>query len=616
MTKNNFKQMKKIFVILLIFTSLNSIAQNTAIPDSIQLNVDVFQFNEYNSIDTFSIDTAQRNIELFENQSNSLLPTINLGQIGTPSLPIIFSQRTEFEDFMFLNPYNESILRPEKLNYYHTNNPYTDLKYIGASKIKEQQNLSFIHTQTRKTANAGIKYEMTTAKNLATDNENSSVNKMNFWYYKSIKKYNIYTAFYSSKIKRPENGGVVDTPSFEPSNKTYLLNNAKNFISYKGLYINQSYDLNPTYKVRHIFNYSTISRTYFESTPNQNIGLPLLSEEQTYDSTGISSIDNTIDFHLYKSIANLGISYTNKIRTLYYFRGFFYNLSGEFDADNYLTFSASNFNFSKTNGNIIAKYHLTGRKKGDISLISNQSLTFGSSDSSIILSFHENFKNSAPGYFYQHYNGNFDNWNNHFKKIKNLSISGNTNFKKLKLELGGDYRIYQNYTYFNSIAQPTQLQNNLYISTIWAKKTFYLKPFVADINLYWQKSNQQEIINVPEYVAAGSIYADFGIFKNAAHINVGVNLSYTSKYYMYSYRPSTGVFYINNGRLTGNYPIANIFFTAKIRSAIIIVRFDHANAIKYDFTTGILEPSYYSTVENYHLSNFYLRFGVKWWFRN
>ena len=612
--------MKKIFFLIFILSSLHVFSQNIQQADSSKLIVDIYQFNDYYSLDTFGIDTIQRHIELFDSYNNSLLPIINLGQIGTPSLPIVFSQRTEFEDFMFLNPYNEYLLKPEKLFFYKTNNPYTDIKYIGSSKIYEQQNLDFLHTQSINNSNFGVKYEMITARNLATDNENSSINKLNVWYYQRIKKYSFYSSIFSNKIKRPENGGVSDTTSSSEYN-TFLLQNSNNVMAYRGFYFNQSFDFSKKIKIRHIFNYSKIYRTFLESKPNKILGIPQLSDAKTYDSTGITSYDNTVNFFFKNKIANLGVSYTNKMQTMYFFRGFMYNLSGDFFADNFVTVSATDFKNSFFSANIIGKYHITSRKSGDFSISSNQRIIFDadSTQNIIVLTLKEDFITSSPGYFYENYNGNFDSWQNSFERIKNFNFTAILNFNKINLEIGGDYRVYDNYIYFDTLAMPQQISNKLYIRTAWLKKTFYLKPFVADINLFWQKTNNQEIVNIPEYIAAGSIYADFSAFKNAAHLNLGININYTSKFYLYNYRPTTGVFYNQNDFLTGNFPVANLFMTAKIKNAIIIVRFDNFSALKYDFEaapTEALSEVHYGTVGRYYLSNFYLRFGVRWWFRN
>lgn len=603
-----------IAVLILLLGSITVFSQNPRLepPDSTKLTVKMYQFNDFKSIDTIGIDTLQRHIELFNAYEDDLLPAINLGQIATPSLHILFSRRNEFEDFMFLNPYIEYVLKPDNLAYYKTNNPYTDIRYLGAMKQKEQQNLSFIHTQTINNNNFGIKYEMFTAKNLATDNENASINKLNFWYHKKIKRYDVFASFYSTKIKRPENGGIsnLHDTSYNPFDETqnYLLNNPRNLIEYRGLYLNQSFVIHEKLKVRHILNYSRISRTFYELTPNSVLGTPLISPTETYDSTGISSFDNTA--YLFSKLKNveLGVSFTNKLRRMYYFRGYLYDLSGQFYLDNYLSFYASKFKISIFNADVIANYHLTNRKAGDFNIRSNQFIEIGKSDSSIIVSFEEKIERSRAGYFYEHFNGNYDYWNQDLRKINNLSLSGKVLFNKYHFELGGNYNIYSNYIYFDTTAMPVQADKNIYISTVWAKKSFYFGPFASDINLFWQKSNYQEIVNVPEYVATVSLYADFHVFKKAANINVGFNVSYMSQFYMYGYTPTTGILYLKNKEVTGNYPILNLFFTAKIKSAIIILRFDHAN----DY---LLTP-YYSTVENYNLSSYYFRFGVRWWFRN
>ncbi|MBN2892685.1 MAG: hypothetical protein JXL97_12525 [Bacteroidales bacterium] len=609
--------MKKLFLIILLFCSFNLFSQSIPTPDSLKLIVEIYHFNDYNSIDTFGIDTSQRHIEIFETPGKSLLPIINLGQIGTPSLPIIFAQRSNFEDFMFLDPYIDFLLKPEELNYYKTNNPYTDFKYIGASKIIEQQTLSFIHTQTFGENNFGLKYEMLTAKDLSSDNQNSSINNLNLWYHKTYKKYDIYAGIFSNKIKKLENGGVIDTPVYNYEAPSYILDNANNVLIYRGLYLNQKYSLSDKFKFRHIFNYKKLSKTFFENSLNNDLGTPMLSSKETYDSVGIISYENTIDAQFLNNLAVLDLSFTNKLQRFYYFRGFLYDLKGEFHTDNVLKLSVSKLKLSTFFfSNTIAEYHLTERKSGDYKLNSQQFIKLGQADSSIVFSFEETIEKQRPGYFYEHYNGNYDYWINSFEKINNFSLTGKINLNKYHFEIGGDFRQYNNYIYFDSVAQPQQLSEKLTITTLWAKKTFYFGPFVSDLNFYWQKSNQPQKVNIPEYIGAGSLYANFPVFKKAANINIGVNLTYTSAFYMYSYKASTGVFYLKNGRLTGTYPFVNLFFTAKVKTAIIILRFDNATALRYDFDNSIIIPQEYSTVENYLTSKFYLRFGVRWWFRN
>ncbi len=577
--------------------------------DTTKLIVEKYVFNKFGTIDTSAIDTFQIYIELLDNYEKDYLPVINLGQIGTPSLNIIFSKRKEFKDFMFLNPYIEYIFIPKDLSFYKTNNPYTDIKYIGASKSKEQQRMDFIHTQSVGTHKFGIEFKMTTARNLASESkQNSTINNLNFWYHKQIKNYNIYAAIYSSNIKRPENGGIIDTPQYDPETSLYQIQNANNSIINRGFIFRHYYSFNEKYLIQHCLNYNLSARTFSESKLNSEVfGQPLIAQQETFDSVSFKSFDNTISFMKKHSFGNMNLSFTNKLRNIYYFKGYIYDISGEFHTDNFLSLSISDLKLKFLHSYIKSDYHLTDRQKGDFDFLSGQNIYLNKNNSTYI-NFLEKFERYTPDFFYEHYNGNYESWKKSFSKSIKIFFETNINFEKFNFHIGGNYSILNNFIYFDSVAQPRQVQANIYLTTVWAKKIFRFKPFVFDINLIWQKNNHNEVLNVPEFIAAGSFYLDFDVFKGAAHIHIGFSANYTSEFYMYSYRPTTGVFYVKNERITGNYPIANLFFTARIKRATIIVRFDHTNAM-------LLQP-YYSTVENYHLNDYYLRFGVRWWFKN
>jgi hypothetical protein len=148
----------------------------------------------------------------------------------------------------------------------------------------------------------------------------------------------------------------------------------------------------------------------------------------------------------------------------------------------------------------------------------------------------------------------------------------------------------------------------LVVLTAYAKKTFHFFPFASDLVAYYQKSSNSLVTNIPEIVAAGSFYLDIPLFQKALLLNLGLNVSYTSNFYQYGYSPSLGIIYNDYKTMIGNYPIVDLFMSAKIKTAIIIVRIDHADGY-------FLQP-FYATTAHYHLQMFSLRFGARWWFRN
>jgi len=609
--------MKKFLSFVIFFSAFfahgqQNFPQNSIpIPDSSFLNIKILKFNDFHSIDTLTLDTNQCHIELFDSYTQDLVPVVNLGQKATPTLPLVFANRTTFDDFVFLNPYKNFLFDPQKSAYYTLNNPYTDLSYLDGPKIREEQNLKAIHSQSFRSdsVNLGLFFNMMTAMNIADNKTNSSISKLGVWYARKFNNYNLYVSIYSNKIKRIENGGIIDTSAtFEPlSSLTFFLKSEPlNVILYRGYYVNQSYNLTNTIKVRHIFQYSRISKTFSENEEelNELFGAPRLSSVKSYDSIGVRSFDNTFNIMLDKKY-KIGVSFTNRLQRAFYFKGYFYNLNGQFLTDNFVSGTIQDFTVGRLKLSALGNFHFIQRKAGDFDIKSDLSYHFSDS---IYLLFNQTFKKTTPDYFLDYYNGNYQAWNNNFDDIISLTTSARFVVEKFHVELGADYRQYSNYIYFDSLINPSQVYSTINVKTLWLRKSFYFGSFAADLNGYWQQTNSNNVLNIPEFVASGSFYLDAPFAKGALDLNVGINASYVSSFYAYAYSPSIGTYYQNFNTKTGNYPVIDVFLSAKIKSAIIIVRFDHANAL--------LLNKFYQTTEHYHFYHHYFRLGARWWFRN
>jgi hypothetical protein len=68
--------------------------------------------------------------------------------------------------------------------------------------------------------------------------------------------------------------------------------------------------------------------------------------------------------------------------------------------------------------------------------------------------------------------------------------------------------------------------------------------------------------------------------------------------------PATGIFYLQDIKKTGNYPLIGAFVNLQIKTASIFIRVDHLNA-------GIGSRTYYGAY-GYPLQGRTLKFGVNW----
>ncbi len=609
--------MKKIICIILILSNLPVFSQNLEQQvnevDTTKLVVQVYSFNKNFSIDTSGIDTTQRHIELYAPYEKSLLPVINLGQIGTPSISPIFFKQKYCEDFMFLNPYSQYLYSADNLMFLKTNNPYTMFKYLGGTKMKEEQFIDAIHSQTpNPQTNFGLKFRLFTSMNLAKPLENSSIINFNVWVHKNFKRYDLFFAIFTNKVKRIENGGIIDDQDSIfipiPTNIKFYYNHVYNNISNKNIFLSQSYDLSTSLKIKLLTKYATYSRTFSEPELQDLFGTPLITDEQTFDSTGLRTFDNTLALGRTKKYT-ASIAFTHRMQLLYYFRGFLYNLNGSPNIDDFLEGHISKLSFANFYFNFDAQYHFTGRNRWNYDFSASQ-IYLNDRIKGLKIRLKEQTRATTPDYFYIHYNGNYNAWDNQdFVAEKRTSFDFYMSFDSLQLSLGANYSLVDNFIYFDSQLKPLQDSTQLSVQTFWLEKSFRLKYFVLDFNAYYQSPSDTTVVNLPEITAWSSMYFDLPLFKDALHLNFGFDIYYFTPFYTYSYAPTIGQFYLDKSRKTAQYPLVNFFLTGKIQSAIIIIRVDN-------LTSMFLPPFYYETTTHYHYNYYFLRFGVQWWFKN
>jgi hypothetical protein len=117
-------------------------------------------------------------------------------------------------------------------------------------------------------------------------------------------------------------------------------------------------------------------------------------------------------------------------------------------------------------------------------------------------------------------------------------------------------------------------------------------------------SGNNNVISLPAISYFGSLYYRNLLFKNALDLRCGMDATIWSAYQSYGYMPATAVFYLQDNRKTGGFPMFGLFADMKIKSAVITLRLDHFNA-------GIGKREYYGSWR-YPLQGRTLKIGVVW----
>ena len=182
-----------------------------------------------------------------------------------------------------------------------------------------------------------------------------------------------------------------------------------------------------------------------------------------------------------------------------------------------------------------------------------------------------------------------------------------------------EYTTLQNYSYFASTATEEQIgagSENAYVKPFYFfgtinyfkatyRKEFRWRDFALDNTIMYQHVSQTDnVMNLPQFVTRNTFYYQKELFKKAMFLQTGVTFKYFSKYFMDSYNPLLGEFFIQDREELGGYPLFDFFIDAKVRSARIFFKLEH-------FNSSFTGSNYYSA-PNYPYRDFVIRFGLVW----
>jgi hypothetical protein len=340
--------------------------------DTLSLFTQKIYVSDLHSFDSLAIDTNQRHIELADRFCPSLYPLINLGQNATPTIETIFSKRQRNERFWFLSPFQYFIQSSPQVFFYKTNKPYTDIHFLFGQKLVEEQYLNIIHTQTfNDSVNFGFNIKMYAALNLFTTKDNNSVNNINVWFFRKFKKFDFYVSYYLNSIKYTENGGFADTLdnfNYYDANRHFIIVNSdvKNTIKNTGVVFFENFKISKKFSFQHNLNYLNYKKVFTETAVQAYFGIPKINTKKSLDSISLASFENNFAFVFNAPKTNFFVGYTNVISKAYYYKGFLYNINGEYFTDNYISggFRKNISHIFMVSAN--AKFHFTGRYIGNI----------------------------------------------------------------------------------------------------------------------------------------------------------------------------------------------------------------------------------------------------------
>jgi len=584
---------------------------------------------------TLHVDTLMGNIQNFNPIYQRSISNSYLGNLGSPYQSNIFKDRVRDESFIFFNPFEAYMNKPDEVMFFNTTTPFTSFFYETAGpKDRSENYLRILHSQNINPYwNVGINFNLISSEG---QYQNQKTRLYDFNLFSSYEKgrYGAHFVLSQNRIENNENGGVIEDrlirdTVIEAENVQVKLSNTKNKLSNVNLSANQFYNLGAAkfnsvdgdtteiypIKIVHDFNYESNSREFKEGAVNTDFfSNTYLSNEKSADETKLRMISNGFHF-VFNENQNKKLSFGARLGLLNEFST--YNLRRQVGENQ---FSQKDKNIHNTqlmtsifrqtgkswNWKFSGAYVFEGYRQNDLQLDGDIEYQFGDTVNRHSLAIKTQIKTRTPDFLMTEYHGNHQQWSKNFDRSKEISLGFEYQIKKYGFKIGGQVDRIENYTYFGYDTLASQTSKAIQVATAYIEKDFSLGKFKLNQKIIGQKSSKENILPLPSFSIYSNNYYQNSFFNGALDIQAGFSVYYNTSFYAPNYMPSTGQFFLQNEQELGDYPKVDVFFNFRIKRTRIFIMYEHLNA-------KIGSQNYFSTL-HYPINPGMLKYGLRWTF--
>ena len=576
----------------------------------------------------YFIDTSFNSLHWyhqFNHANRDLFGFARLGNMGAPLNPLTGQRFSNLWNYMNLGAMDPYLKRTEDIPLYKVRSPLTEATYWMG--YERGQSFNLYHTQNiNENWNFLINYRSLNATGDYLRNYNKHFNFLANTHYKNEDwGYEVYAHFVSDKMTNQENGGISQDSVFEENTATAkprtllavnLALDSRTSIN-REVFLHQDLDLvkllsrkdtspeadNSNYfKVGHEFRYTRKAMMYRGNGITDFYEDYFFTEGDYTDSISYRSFENT-------AFIKTGLGRSTRVDL----KAGIKNLTTSY-GNAYFLLASSSWGVV---GNLTARFSERLRLSADLDYIFigdlDQSIDVGASLDLMILNdlylFGEaDFQVINPNFYQQTYLSNNFIWLNDFDTEVNTSfLAGLRWFKSNYLKLSNT--TYDRKVFFNSSGMPEQSNELVNLVKVELNQEFTIWSFLRQENtLIFQRSDNQSVLPLPDYVGRHSLYFIYELFNGALKCQTGAELNYFTAYNSPSYNPATGVFYNANEKSIGDYPLVDFFANFKLRKTIFFIKLEHINE-------GLAAYNYYAA-PNYPLADRSFRLGISWRFFN
>ncbi len=568
--------------------------------------------------------------------------TANLHQLGTAISSHEYFEPNAPTRFLFLQSFTPYMHQAADEEFYNVKKPFTLFGYDGG--MKDEQTVSLLHTQNvTKGLNIFFKYNSYGGEGEFVEQKTrNNAGSLGSSFISG--RFATHLAWTFSRINVEENGGIVDeylvTDSvMAPKEIATRLTDAKTYIKDRQWFFDQKvgfvrakesdtvdtggywFSLQYTFSRQSSYKYYTDkNERYFNPITGDSASIYAhnYSNRSTYDSCSYTDQIHQLRLNLEEiknPYAPFGLYGAIGVHKAHYY---YFNVD---------TLFANINSHTKNSGYIEAGLHRTrpglltfagsyrqyfaGYRMGDFCIKGNLTQRFSKTEKPPALSAEVLIEQRKPDYFLTDYMSNHFKWQHTFgNRPLTTRVGAKLELPWLRTTAGAHYALLTNYIYLNTDCQPAQAQSAFSVMDLQLRNHLSGAGFNLVSRINYQTSGNDRALPLAKLTAYEALYYERDLFFRATNghmlIQLGLDMTYWTRYHAQAYCPAVAMFYNQNQTQTGNYPFVGAFLNVRIKQVRFFVCGHHIN---YDLMDRnfFLAP-YYPT------SKATFSYGIRWSF--
>lgn len=579
----------------------------TAVTDANTVPIGLFSWKidrRFGNVHEVPVDTLEHQFQNTNDMTGMNGHFNHLGNLGSPRINRLYFERRDPSQFLFTDPFDYCVIRPEDMIYTNTKSPFANLSYYKEfdSQNGEERFKSYFATNANKRFGFGFYIDYLYGRGHYTGQSTALFNGGLFSSYRGD-KYNMHFLFNNDNLKIAENGGITDDryitdpmamaegkrqyQSYEIPVKLQKIWNHNTsyhaFLSHRynlGFYREKQDSISadsveisryfvPVTSVIHTFQFDTNERKYisYDDTQNRKYFENMFLGQDSIDQTKRTSIKNTFALelkegfnkwaaagltafisHEYRKFSLPDSTFTDNRRTRMSYKENVVSIGGQLAKRNGKTVHYS----------ALGEIALTGEDSGQFTLEGNADLNVRMFGDTVRLDVNGFVKNTNPVFYYRHFHSKHYWWDNdELEKIMRTRIEGKLTIGRTNTMLKAGVENIKNYTYLantgtivknaNGVITSNlnnigvqQFDGNIQVLSATLEQNIKLGVFHIDAEVTYQKSSEQDVLPLPDLSVYGNVYLKAAIAKKVLNVELGADARYFSKYYAPDYSVAMG----------------------------------------------------------------------------